>query len=195
MPQRSLLDLIAPALFVAGLLAAAFGVGFLVGKQRLFPHDQLAGATEALYGAYKAYLRPPPFNRPAPESAIDGSRALDAASIEPGLTFVVGNGRDGFGAWLIGQDGGIRHRWRGSYSQIFGAAPQLKWQARDSTIAWHGSYLYPDGSILFNFQDNNFPYGSGLVKLDKDSNVVWKLDRNTHHDVSVDEDGNIWVPA
>lgn len=195
MPQRSLLDLIAPLLFVAGLLAAAFGVGFFVGKQRLFPHDQIAGATEALYGAYKAYLRPPPFNRPAAASAIDGTRTVDATGIQPGLTFVVGNGRDQFGAWLIDQDGTIRHRWQGTYSQIFGTAPQLMWQARDETIAWHGSYLYPDGSILFNFQDNNFPYGSGLVKLDKDSKVVWKLDRNTHHDVSVDDDGNIWVPA
>ena len=33
------------------------------------------------------------------------------------------------------------------------------------------------------------------MKLDKDSRVVWKLERNTHHDVSVDDDGNIWVPA
>ena len=52
---------------------------------------------------------------------------------------------------------------------MFGKAPHLLWQARDATIAWHGSYLYPDGSILLNFQDNSFPYGSGLVKLDKDS--------------------------
>lgn len=195
MPQRSLLDLVAPLLFIAGLLAAAFGVGFFVGKQRLFPHDQLAGATEALYGAYRAYVRPPPFNRPASNLAIDGARTLDAANVEPGLTFVVGNGRDGFGAWLIDQDGTVRHRWQGKYSEIFGKAPQLMWQARDSTIAWHGSHLYPDGSIVFNFQDNSFPYGSGLVKLDKDSNVVWKVDRNTHHDVSVDDEGNLWVPA
>lgn len=195
MPKRSLLDLLAPLLFVVGLLAMAFGVGFVVGTNRLFPHDQLTAATEALYGAYKAFLRPPPFNRPAVESAVDGTRTVDGADVAPGLTFVVGNGRDGFGAWVIDQDGTVRHRWRGTYSEIFGTAPQLKWQARDSTIAWHGSYLYPDGSIVFNFQDNNFPYGSGLVKLDKDSNVVWKLDRNTHHDVSVDDDGNIWVPA
>ena len=71
----------------------------------------------------------------------------------------------------------------------------MLWQARDATIAWHGSYLYPDGSILLNFQDNSFPYGSGLVKLDKDSKVVWKVERNTHHDVAVDDDGIIWVPA
>jgi hypothetical protein len=195
MPRRSFLDLLAPLLFAAGLLAVAFGGGFFVGTHRLFPHDQLASATDALYGAYKAYLRPPPFNRPAAAEAVDGSRALDPPKVAPGLTFVVGNGRNGFGAWLIDQDGTVRHRWQRSYSEVFPTAPQLLWQARDSTIAWHGSHLYPDGSILFNFQDNNFPYGSGLAKLDKDSRVVWKLERNTHHDVSVDDDGNIWVPA
>ena len=77
MPRRSFLDLLAPLLFAAGLLVVAFGGGFFVGTHRLFPHDQLAGATDALYGAYKAYLRPPPFNRPAAAEAVDGSRALD----------------------------------------------------------------------------------------------------------------------
>ena len=48
MPQRSLLDSLAPLLFVLGLVVGAFGVGFLVAKQRLFPYDQLAGAQEAL---------------------------------------------------------------------------------------------------------------------------------------------------
>ena len=195
MPQRSFLDLLAPLLFIVGLLLAAFGAGFVVGSRELFPFAQLTSATEAVLGAYRAYLRPPPFNRPAPEWAVDGARTLDAAHVQPGLTFVVGNGRQGFGAWLMEQDGTVRHSWSASYSEVFGKAPQLQWQARDSTIAWHGSHLYPDGSILFNFQDNNFPYGSGLVKLDKDSKVVWKLERNTHHDVSIDDDGNIWVPA
>src|SRR5262245_31572761 len=141
MPQRSLLDLLAPLLFVAGLLAVAFGGGFFIGTHRIFPHDQLTGATDALYGAYQAYLRPPPFNRPAASEAVDGSRALDPQHVAPGLTFVVGNGREGFGAWLIDQDGTVRHRWQRNYSEVFPTAPQLLWQARDSTIAWHGSHL------------------------------------------------------
>jgi hypothetical protein len=195
MPRRSFLDLLAPALFVAGLLAGAFGLGFLVGTERFFPHAQLTAAREALYGAYKAYVRPPPFLRPASPEAVDGARLREPQRAQPGLTFVVGYRADGFGGWLIEQDGTVRHRWQGRFSDIFGRAPHLLWQARDETIAWHGSHLYPDGSILLNFQDNSFPYGSGLVKLDKDSRVVWKLERNTHHDVSVDEDGVIWVPA
>ena len=32
-----------------------------------------------------------------------------------------------------------------------------------------------------------------MVKLDKDSNLVWKLAENTHHDITVADDGSIWT--
>ena len=182
-------------MFVLALLIGAFGVGFLVAKQQLFPYEQLAGAEEALRGAYNAYVRPPPFNRPAGPEAVEGARLRQQERVQPGLTFIVGNRPEGFAGWLVDQNGTVRHRWQARFSAIFGQAPHLLWQARDATIAWHGAHLYPDGAILLNFQDNSFPYGSGLVKLDKDSRVLWKVERNTHHDISVDEDGIIWVPA
>jgi hypothetical protein len=34
-----------------------------------------------------------------------------------------------------------------------------------------------------------------LIKIDKDSNILWKLERNTHHDIDVVEDGTIFVAA
>jgi hypothetical protein len=195
MTRRSRIDALAPVLFVAGLLAVAFGSGFLVATQRLFPYEPLTRAGEALHGAYLAYLRPPPFARPAPPRAQRGAIVHDPDRVAPGVTFVVGYGQGGFQALLVDRDGAVLHRWRARFSEVFGRAPQLRWQARDETIAWHGAHLFQDGSILFNFQDNSFPYGSGLVKLDRESRVLWTLAANTHHDVTVDEDGVIWVPA
>ena len=75
-----------------------------------------------------------------------------------GVTLVVGYRPEGFGAWIIDAGGSVLHRWDATFSQIFGsAASQLQYQARDITIAWHGTHLYPNGDILFNFQDNSFP--------------------------------------
>ena len=68
-------------------------------------------------------------------------------------------------------------------------------RGRRPILAWHGTHLYPDGSLLLNFEGQLFPFGGGLVKLDKDLRVVWKLARNTHHAVTVAEDGTIWVPS
>jgi hypothetical protein len=195
MTQRPLIDALAPIAFVAGLLMLVFGAGFLVATQQIFPYTQLVAAGETVRGAYHAYFRPPPFARPGSSGTRAGAQVIDAGRIAPGVTFMVGYRPEGFGAWIVDRDGTILHRWHARYSEVFGKAPQLLWQARDETIAWHGAHLYPDGSILFNFQDNSFPFGSGLVKLDKDSNVIWKLAENTHHDVSVDEDGIIWVAA
>lgn len=196
--RPSLLDRLAPVAFVLGLMALVFGWGFLAGKHRLFPGELMNGAEDGARGVWQAYIRPPPFDRPAREGtpAESGVTVRETARVAPGVTFVTGYTRDGFAAWIVDQEGRRLHDWRATFSQIFGErAPQLQWQPRDITIAWHGAHLFPNGDILFNFQDNGFPYGSGLVKLDKDSRMVWKLPLNTHHDVTVMEDGTIWVPS
>ena len=61
--------------------------------------------------------------------------------------------------------------------------------------AWQGATLLPDGDIVFKFQEKSFPYGGGLVRLGKDSKVVWAVPRNTHHDVHLADDGTFWVPS
>ncbi len=196
--RRSALDVLAPAGFFLGLLVLAVGYGFFAGREGWFPATTLTRAEESARGVWEAYVRPPPFDRPGragtPERSMGTTHLPDR--LAEGVTLVVGYRPDGFGAWMIDAAGNELHRWNATYSQVFGkAAPQLKYQARDITIAWHGTHLYPNGDILFNFQDNSFPFGSGLVKLDKDSKVLWTLDRNTHHVVTVEPDGTIWVAA
>lgn len=197
-PRRSALDALAPAIFALGLLALVFGYGFLAAKHRLFPHDWLAQAEDSARGVWEAYLRPPPFDREARPDTPPRSGAVthDPARVAPGVTFIVGYRPDGFAAWVVDADGKTLHEWHARLSEVFGnPAPQLRYQARDITIAMHGAHLFPNGDILFNFQDNSFPYGSGLVKLDRNSQVIWKLERNTHHAVTVEPDGTIWVPS
>ena len=192
------LDVLAAIAFVLGLLAFAFVFGFFSGKNRGLLYDPLKVLEETARGLWNAYLDTPDqviADRPGtPERST--ARILDAGRMAPGLTLIVGHvGEEGFNAWLIDADGRERHRWRARFSEIFPEAPHLLWQARDQVVSWHGVHLFPNGDILFNFQDNNFPFGSGLVKLDKDSKVIWKLARNTHHDVEVEPDGTIWVPS
>lgn len=196
--RKSLLDKLAPAVFVLGLLLIAFGYGFYAARDGLFPASTLNSAEESARGIWEAYIRPPPFDRPGHAGTPDQSTAVTHLPdrLAEGVTLVVGYRPEGFGAWIVDAGGNVLHRWNATFSQVFGnPAPQLAYQARDITIAWHGTHLFPNGDILFNFQDNSFPFGSGLVKLDKDSKVVWKLERNTHHAVTVEDDGTIWVPG
>lgn len=192
------LDLLAAVAFVLGLLAIAFGAGFFSGKNRGPLYEPLKLLEETARGFYNAYIDRSDLIQPGhPDSpAQTRARTLDAAAMAPGATLVVGNTAEGFAAWLVDAQGRELHRWRARFSEVFGAqAPHLLYQAKDDVIAWHGTHLFANGDLLFNFQDSNFPFGGGLVKLDRDSKVVWKLARNTHHDVTVEPDGTIWAPS
>jgi hypothetical protein len=196
--RRSLFDALAPVMFVVGGLVLAVCYGFFAASYGLFPAGPLRRAEESARGIWEAYVRPPPFDR----VGRDGTPGRSTAFLrlpdrqEDGVTLVVGYRPEGFGAWIVDADGNVLHRWAATFSGVFGnPAPHLQYQARDITIAWHGVHLFANGDLLFNFQDNSFPYGSGLVKLDKDGRSIWKLNRNTHHAVTVEPDGTIWVPS
>lgn len=196
MPKK-LPEIVAAAAFVAGLLFLAFLAGFFNGKNKYFFYPQLKAMEQTTRGLYNAYLDEPDYIASARPGtpAGSGARVLDRARVSPGTTLIVGYAMDGFRAWLVDIDGRQLHEWRIKFSEAFPQPEHLMWQARDNVIAWQGVHLFPNGDLLFNFQDNNFPFGSGLIKLDKDSKVVWKLARNTHHDVFVQPDGTIWVPS
>ena len=201
--RRSLVDVLAPAAFVAGLAALAYGWGFVTAEQRLPPRDTLAAMGEAAKGVWSAYLKPEAraagdYVQTVPAPPAGPIAAGDRARAAEGLTLVVGyRPEDGFGARLVDLDGRVRHAWRARFSEVFPEPRHLLWKAPDAAVAWHGVRLFPNGDLVFNFHGNSFPYGGGLVRLDKDSRVVWALPRNTHHDVVADPDdggATLWVP-
>lgn len=195
----SWLDRVAAGAFVLGLLAITFGYGFLAGSKQLWPHEQVGRLEEAAEAFYKVYLQPEAratigLALPARDDRA-GAIMHDRARTQPGVTFVTLYTPEGFEGRVIDLDGKVLHTWHARYSEVFPDHPQLMWKAPDNFIVWHGAWLYPNGDMLFNFQDKSFPYGGGLVRLDKDSRVLWKVAANTHHDIVVAEDGTIWAPS
>jgi hypothetical protein len=199
MRETSPVDRVAAAAFVLGLAVLAFGYGFVAAKHELFPYEQASDLEQAAHAFYKTYLQPASratqgLALPARDGRA-GAITHDAARTAPGLTFLTLYTPDGFEARLVDLAGKVVHRWHARHSEVFPNPTHLMWKAPDGFIVWHGAWLFPNGDILFNFQDKSFPYGGGLVRLDKASNVVWSLPRNTHHDIVVDEDGTIVVPS
>ena len=59
-----------------------------------------------------------------------------------------------------------------------------------------GFHLFKNGDLLVNYQARNtFPFGVGLAKFDKDSNLLCKKEGVSHHWFSIDEKGFIYVPT
>jgi hypothetical protein len=97
-------------------------------------------------------------------------------------------------AFLVDMHGQVVHEWAIAFSQVWPEPAHLAFPVRDRLVCFFGSYLYANGDLLVVFQGlENVTNGCGLVKLDKNSNVIWKYAANVHHDVDVAEDGTIYA--
>jgi arylsulfotransferase ASST len=98
-------------------------------------------------------------------------------------------------AFLINMRREVVHRWAVSFSQVWPNPFHTKeGRVKDSLVCFFGCHLYPNGDLLVVFHGlEQLANGYGLVKLDKDSNIVWKYAANIHHDVDVGEDGTIYA--
>jgi hypothetical protein len=82
-------------------------------------------------------------------------------------------------------EGRVRHRWSYEYATVWpnsGVDPELH-----STRMWRRTHLYPNGDLLAIFDSQ------GLVKLNRDSELIWAKAISAHHDLDVAPNGDIYV--
>lgn len=97
-------------------------------------------------------------------------------------------------AVLMSMDGKVLHKWAMGYHDVWRGTPTGDEYAWLDNIHWRRVQLLDDGALLVVFESSSHtPYGFGMVKFDKDSNVIWKLSDNLHHDLAVDGAGNIYA--
>jgi hypothetical protein len=88
------------------------------------------------------------------------------------------------------------HRWEIPFGAIWHDPPhvRVRGSVRDDMVCFFACHLYPNGELLVVLHGvQQDAVGYGLVKLDRNSNVVWKYAANTHHDVDVGPDGTIYA--
>jgi len=88
-------------------------------------------------------------------------------------------------AVLMDMDGRVLHRWRHDFLDIWPDYPKA-WLHTGAGF-WRRAYLYENGDILAIFE------GMGIIKLDKDSNLLWASPVRAHHDLEVTPEGDIYV--
>ncbi|MFH1845404.1 MAG: hypothetical protein ABIF77_19640, partial [bacterium] len=85
-------------------------------------------------------------------------------------------------AFLRDMEGNILHHWRCDFFRV--------WPDREIDPDQHHFrrvHLFENGDVLAIFE------GMGIVKIDKDSNLIWANAINAHHDLQVMPNGDIWV--
>ena len=121
-----------------------------------------------------------------PATSGDGAVSVtlhDPDRSHPGVNLVVDT--HGPEAVLIDMDGRRLHAWRHDFRQAF---PDSNIRPGAEGIQyWRRAALLDDGGLLAIFE------GAGLVRLARDSSLLWTFDEAVHHDLEVQEDGSIYV--
>ena len=89
-------------------------------------------------------------------------------------------------ARLMDMDGKVMHRWRFELTEAWPEKRDVEIPS-DSKDYWRRAYLYENGDLLAIFD------GAGLLKLDKDSQLLWATLNGAHHDMDVMDNGDIFV--
>ena len=116
--------------------------------------------------------------KPAPKKS--GVTLYDREAAYKGLNFYVCGHAPR--AYLMDMNGKIVHEW----------GTDLKKSCPSGQIHWRRAHLFENGDVLA-FEGDGKGEGMVLLKLDKHSNLLWSYDGRCHHDLFVEEDGNIYV--
>jgi hypothetical protein len=84
---------------------------------------------------------------------------------------------------LLDDKGNILHRWQYGFRKAF---PERPGTLRGATF-WRRTHVFENGDLLAIFE------GVAILKLDKDSNLIWSRLISAHHDMALQPDGSIWV--
>ncbi len=87
-------------------------------------------------------------------------------------------------AILIDMEGNELHKWS---CDAYRAWPAFEPKEDKQHTFWRRAHLMENGDLLVIFD------GIGLIKLDKDSNILWSQRNGAHHDLYVARNGSIYV--
>ncbi len=116
----------------------------------------------------------------------------DREAAQDGLTLYV-SGHEA-AAFLIDMEGEVVHEWRRPFSDIWDETSPVARPQPDSHVYFRKAMVYPNGDLLVVYEGvGDTPYGYGVAKLDKDSEVIWTYHGRAHHDIDIGPDGRIYA--
>jgi len=189
--------------FVASCTFLALLYGFAAAHFSWFPDRWLRPALDqgaALFASGLQHFVSPAVYEPAGARSYDAEgrersptpEELDGEIILLASAWPHSDGGLRPGIRAIDRQGEVLHAWPVRIREIWPTSPHTDKFAGTFNVDTnyvHGTYLFENGDVLFSVEY------LGLVRLDAAGNVVWRLDRRTHHSVHRAENGNFWVCA
>lgn len=118
-----------------------------------------------------------------PAGADGGVTTHQSERVEPGFNlYVSGHAPE---AILMDMDGVVLHRW--TYDLLAERPDYPVPLGTPGIDYWRRAHLFDNGDLLA------MHVGVGLIKIDKNSRLLWDFPANIHHDIDVLEDGTIYT--
>lgn len=173
--------------FFAGFVFLAFSLGVLSSYFKWAP-SSLYNDVFVEYKQWKQEQRRNKRHAPITRLSFAKTEIVDPAHAYLGYTLVA-RGDDSLS--MIDSEGHVVHRWNMPYKNVW---PEVRTSSDPAKKPFFFSgYLYPNGDVLATYHGyTGKTFGYGLVKLDKESRLVWKVP-NVHHGVYVSDDKKIYA--
>ncbi len=188
-------------LFIVSILFLTFGYGVAVGAYKIFPYHIITLAEQG-YQEVKKQLFPMNFFEKKGDGnafnwlypKVDATQFVPIRNTEAAyqgenlVTRLALNNE--LAVDIIDMDGKTIHSWNVDWFRIWPDAEHLPTmiipKSKPGTHV-HGAVVMEDGGLVFNFEH------LGLVRLNRESKVVWRLPYRTHHSIHRHDDGHLWV--
>jgi len=179
---------------VTGFTLIVFVLGAAVMFFDMPPSDFLAKAFIGCRAWFErsdlAAPTPEPELPTSPEGIDNPKKTSDGFTL---CTFAAINGVS-TQAYLFDMKYNLLHRWGVPFSRIWPHPRHVPTPVKDSYVAFFACHLFPNGDLLVVLHGvQQTAVGYGLVKLDKDSNILWNYAAGIHHDIDVAADGTIYA--
>ncbi len=185
---------ISKTVFIFSSISLLIFISGFLGFVKILPYESLLVNLRASLEVLDETVNNKPFIIRKKKYERHGAKTELEDQVEgQGLTALQGWFSEGAKVKLINYQGEVLNSWDLDFFRIWPNPTHFEKPEHipQTRFNFHsqGMYLYPNGDLLASFAR------IGLVKMDRCGKVLWTLDRFTHHAVSVDEEGNIWVPA
>jgi hypothetical protein len=171
-----------PSIRWLALFVFAFGLGVIYAATN---QPQINGLVATMRLSFELRNKSATGNWFPARFAQAGVLRHDQARAQPGYT-LYGVAPD-LSVHLIDMDGRELHRWSVTRQQVM---PEATGQSRTFfgmlSAQVEGRHLYPNGDLIMVYEQQAMgEWGGPLLKLDKDSHILWKADIKSHHAVEV----------
>jgi hypothetical protein len=186
--------------YIAALAAVVASLGFVAGSLATVNETYPARVVENAYRAGKAlHLKLTRYAEPFQadlwrhaRTAASGVTVHKPDKVQPGFTlYTSGHAQE---VYLVDMDGRPVHTWSLPFSAVWDRSAAVRRPQPDTHVYIEKAVLYPNGDLLAVYVAvGDTPWGYGLVKMDRDSRVLWKYLEHAHHDADVGPDGRVYA--